>query len=165
MNSRTIGVVAIGVCLALTVGGKVTQAEPGCKIVSGKILEVQIPAPNDIPPGAFGRVLGSVTGSLNGSKTAILRTPPALGIPITTQDIFVTTEGDLLVTNGVAIFTGVAPGTVSDVLTLTVDGAASAGQFAGATGTIVVTGLGFNLGSGPGTTFFELEYRGQICQP
>jgi hypothetical protein len=54
---------------------------------------------------------------------------------------------------------------VSDLLTLDVDGAASTGRFAGATGTIIVTGTGFNLGVGPGATSFDLEYNGQLCYP
>ena len=163
MRFRIFGLVALVVCVSL-IGGKL-RAEPGCKIVRGKILEVQIPSAND----PFGRVLGSVTGALVGSKTAILNSLQPGSAPGTleanTQDIFVTKDGDMLVTTGFAVFTFIGPGTVSDVLTLDVDGAASSGRFAGATGTIIVTGTGFNLGQGPGVTYFDLEYSGQICRP
>lgn len=163
MRFRTFCLIALVVCLSM-VGGAV-RAEPACKTVRGKILEVQVPAAND----PFGRVLGNVTGALVGSKTAILNTLQPGSAPNTleanTQDIFVTKDGDLLVTTGFAVFTFIGPGTVSDVLTLDVDGAASTGRFAGANGTIVVTGTGYNLGQGPGVTYFDLEYSGQICRP
>jgi hypothetical protein len=163
MRFRIFGLIALVVCVGMLGGGEV-RAEPGCKVVKGKILEVQIPAPNE----PFGRVLGSVTGALVGSKTAILTSlqPGAPGtLEADTQDIFVTKEGDMLVTTGFAVFTFIGPGTVSDLLTLEVDGAASTGRFAGATGTIIVTGTGFNLGQGPGATSFDLEYSGQLCYP
>jgi hypothetical protein len=163
MRFRTLGLIALVVCLSMA-GGAV-RAEPGCKTVRGKILEVQVPSAND----PFGRVLGNVTGALVGSKTAILNSLQPGTAPNTleadTQDIFVTKDGDMLVTTGFAVFTFIGPGTVSDVLTLDVDGASSSGQFAGATGTIVVTGTGYNLGQGPGVTYFDLEYSGQICRP
>jgi len=163
MRCRIFGLIGLLVCVCLVGGGKV-RAEPGCKVVQGKILEVQIPAANE----PFGRVLGSVTGALVGSKTAILTSlqPGAPGtLEADTQDIFVTNDGDMLVTTGFAVFTFIGPGTVSDLLTLEVDGASSTGRFAGATGTIIVTGTGFNLGQGPGSTSFDLEYSGQLCSP
>jgi hypothetical protein len=48
-------------------------------------------------------------------------------------------------------------------LTLTVIG--GSGKYAGATGTVYVTGTGYNLfgpNAGPGSTFFDVRYRGQI---
>ncbi|HSL21021.1 MAG TPA: hypothetical protein VK886_05755 [Vicinamibacterales bacterium] len=165
MRAGTIGAIGVGVCVFLIGGGSVARADSGCKTVRGKILEVQIPAPND----PFGRVVGTVTGAINGSASAILTSLVPGAEPgtleATTQDIFVTKKGDMLVTTGNATFTFVDANTVSDVLTLEVDGAASTGRFAGATGTIVATGFGFNLGAGPGQTYFQLEYKGEVCRP
>jgi hypothetical protein len=146
-----------------SIGGNV-RAQSGCQTVQGKILDVQVPAPND----PLGRVLGTVTGALFGSKTSILLTlqPGAPGtLVFESQDIFVEKAGDMLVTTGSGVFTFIGPGTVSEVLTLVVDGLASSGRFAGATGTINVTGTGFNLGQGPGATYLDLDYSGQVCRP
>jgi hypothetical protein len=40
------------------------------------------------------------------------------------------------------------------------------GKYAGATGTINLTGTGYNLfgpAAGPGSTFFDLRYDGTVC--
>jgi hypothetical protein len=138
-----------------------------CKNVSGHIVETLLPfgAPND----PLGRVLGTVTGVLNGSKTAILDSlvpGPGGVLTATTKDIFVTNTRDLLWASGVAVFTpipGQPPGFFTDDLTLTIVG--GSGKFEGATGTIKVVGRSENLFSpNPGDAFFDLDYRGEVCQ-
>ena len=142
-------------------------AAANCKNVSGQIVESLLPfgAPND----PLGRVLGTVTGVLNGSKTAILTSlvPGAEGVlNATTMDIFVTKSRDLLWATGVAVFTpipGQPAGFFTDELTLTVIG--GTGKFEGATGTINVVGESQNLFSpNAGEAFFDLAYSGEVCQ-
>lgn len=163
MTPSIAGRVITALCTLTLLGPGVGQAAAACQTVAGKILEVQVPSSDP-----FGRVAGPVTGTLNGGATAILTSlipGPSDTLTATTEDTFVLNGGDMLVTTGNAVFSPVPgqPGTFADALTLTVNGAASSGRFAGATGTITVTGVGFNLGAGPGVTFFELRYRGEVC--
>jgi hypothetical protein len=156
------GVMALG-----TAGPGHAAENNACHIVSGRIFELEVPANEQNNPINHGRVVGEVTGSLKGAETAILTgaaaPPPGGSIAATTQNVFVNKEGEMLVTDGVATFAFNPDGTVTENLTLTVNGAASTGRFAGTTGTIVANGIGFNFGGGPGVGRFVLRYRGQIC--
>ena len=75
---------------------------------------------------------------------------------------------DQLEAEGAAVFTPI-PGTadVYDVLTLTVTG--GTGKFAGASGEIVATGVGYNffpLPPGPSSanqSYFDFRLSGQLC--
>jgi hypothetical protein len=126
-----------------------------------------IPAPND----PFGRIIGPNTGTLKGAVTAIVTTltpTPSGAFEVTTSDLWVFSPEDQILFSGQATFTPVAGqpvGTVTDRLRLTVS--RGTGQYEGATGTIDVTGTGFNLfgpNAGPGKTYFQLNYTGQICR-
>ncbi len=163
MKLLKLGSAVCLVAMAVAVSAQ-AQGSPECRNVSGIIHEVQIPAPND----PIGRVLGLTAGSLTGSETSILTAPPGPTTP--TFDVFETISGDVLAANGVAIFTPTStPGVVTDDLTLTV--VWGSGKFTGATGTINVTGEGHNVfppgdsRGGPGKTYFNLRYKGNVCVP
>lgn len=159
--------IACALFLATILTPKAGFSGGNCKNVSGHIVESVLPfaAPND----PFGRVLGTVTGVLNGSKTAILTSfVPGEGgvINATSMDIFVTKSRDLLWATGVAVFTpipGQPLGSFHDDLTLTVLG--GTGKFLNATGTIQIVGESQGLFSPtPGDAYFDLDYSGQVCQ-
>jgi hypothetical protein len=143
----------------------VKSQTPGqtCTAVNGKIFERVLPssaAPND----PFGRVVGTITGTLSGSATAVLTSNPRQN-PIGTIDAFATDRG-LLIATGSAVFSPLGnvpggPSVVGDSLELTVT--LGTGEFVGATGTIHATGVG--LGVGPGQGEFILSYTGTICTP
>ena len=151
-----------------------------CRDVSGKGTWTLIPAPND----PLGRVLGPTTGSLKSAVSAYLTafTPLPSGafstksVEVWAVDHDDESDGkskrgatqDLLIFNGSATFTPIANqpiGTVQDALTLTAIG--GTGDYAGATGTIQVTGIGYNVfgpNAATGNTFFKITYRGRICK-
>ncbi len=154
------------------------SAGPGCVKVQGRIHESIIPAPND----PFGRVVGPVTGSLEGVATAIITnlSPTPTGLQATTEDIIVTEDGDKIFFDGSALFTPIpglnpAEGHFTDNLTLTVGiqrkvgndtvTFSGTGKFDQATGTLTVTGEGHFLFLNPlqGNGFFQLRYSGTIC--
>jgi hypothetical protein len=144
------------------------QGNPtNCQNVSGQAQFILIPAPND----PFGRILGPATGTLRAAITAIVTnlTPTPTGaIEATSIETWVMGPLDQLLFDGRATFTplpGQPIGTVDDKLTLTVK--SGTGQYAGATGTIAVTGTGYNLfgpDAGPGKTYFQVNYSGSICR-
>jgi hypothetical protein len=141
-----------------------------CRTVKGKFTEIVVDpflSPND----PFGRVVNYTTGTLTSTGTAILTSvgpgPEPGTIGATTRHAFVVNETDQITATGVAVFTPI-PGTtdVNDVLTLTIEG--GTGAYAGATGQIVATGVGFNffpLPPGPtaGSTYFVFKLEGEIC--
>jgi hypothetical protein len=113
--------------------------------------------------------MGPSTGSLKGSITANFTsvTPqPDGSLSFTSADVWVLGPQDLLVFAGNGAFTPIAGqpiGTVHDSLTLTVT--AGTGAYAGATGTVNVSGIGYNLfgpAAGPGNSFFDVRYDGTI---
>jgi hypothetical protein len=134
-----------------------------CTEVSGKLNEFILPqsaAPND----PFGRILGTVRGSLQGSTTAYLTSfqpSPSGEIKITVTDTFATEEGNQLFTKGAATWTTLKPGFLVVDLTLVVAG--GTGKYRDATGSLKLQGIGNNIA--PGTGQFVQEYRGTICIP
>ena len=135
-----------------------------CQEVSGKFNEFILPresAPND----PFGRVLGNVDGSLEGTTTAFLTSfsPGANGsVHVTTFNVFVTQEGNQLFTRGTADWAFIKAGVYQVELTLSIVG--GTGKYANASGSIAVLGVGNNVLPGrPGQ--FVQEYRGQLCKP
>lgn len=161
----------LGICIAASLfsptvlSGQVNQNN--CQNVAGQAQFIVIPAPND----PFGRILGPSTGTLRAAITAIVTklTPNPNGtIDATSIELWVVNEKDQLLFDGRATFTpipGQPIGTVDDKLTLTVK--SGTGQFQGATGTIAVTGIGYNLfgpDAGPGKTYFQVNYNGSICR-
>jgi hypothetical protein len=143
-------------------------ASGGCHNVSGKGVWTLIPSPND----PIGRTLGPTSGSMRGSTSAYLTslTPnPDGSLGNTTVESWVLDAQDVIQFAGVGTFTplpGEPIGTVSDARTLTAVG--GTGKYAGATGTLNVRGIGFNLfgpNAGPGSTFFDVRFEGTICTP
>ena len=100
---KALIVLGVMVCVPAT-----SFAQQTCTNVSGRIFERVLPnnaAPND----QLGRVLGTVTGSLEGAKTAMITSDPRVN-PISTIDTFGSDKG-LLVLSGRATLTpmGVPP--------------------------------------------------------
>ena len=132
-----------------------------CTEISGKLNELLLPqsaAPND----PFGRILGTVRGSLQGATTAFLTSfvpSPNGDVQVKVNDTFSTDEGNLLYTQGSAYWTAVKPGFLQVNLTLAIAG--GTGKYQSATGTIKVLGIGNNVA--PGTGQFIQEYRGTLC--
>jgi hypothetical protein len=149
--------------------GENPHGAPDCRKVSGQLTETLI-HPLGWPNDPFGRVVGTATGVLAGVETAIVLsiTPnPGNGtIDVETVNVFVTGPGDSLTALGKAVFTPI-PGTanVHDLLELEIQPDESTGKFRGATGTIVMEGIGLNLfpSAVPGETQFYFKYRGRIC--
>jgi hypothetical protein len=175
MSTKTTLTVAILICIFALARPAPSYAQD-CQQVSGRLVEtVVVPflSPND----PFGRVVSHAEGSINAVGTAILTSvAPRPGDPpawiATTRHAFVVTTQDQLAATGVAQLTSI-PGNTTDVddkVTLTVNGAGSGGRFKGATGTIILTGIGHNvyapfpfLGPTAGSTFFVFHYEGTVC--
>lgn len=158
----------LGICVAASLfSPAASSGQDKCQSVAGQATFILIPAPND----PFGRILGPATGTLKAAITAMvtnLTFLPSGAIDATSIETWVMSPQDQVLFNGRATFTPIAGqpiGTVADRLTLTV--ASGTGEFEGATGTIVVTGTGYNLfgpEAGPGKTYFDVTYSGSICR-
>ena len=156
------------VCLTAVLISAPAKADTGekCKVVTGKATWTIVPAPND----PFGRILGPTIGDLKAAVTAIVTSlvpQPDGSLKATSQEVWALGAQDLLIFSGEATFTPIPDepvGTVKDSLKLTVIG--GTGQYAGASGTVEVSGTGFNIfgpAAGPGSSYFEVSYRGNIC--
>lgn len=157
--------------LCLTASLLVTPAMAGdgerCKSVNGHGLWSLIPTSAGEP---LGRVAGPTTGDLKAVVTAYLTglTPTGPGVfNATSVEVWVLSPVDMLIFSGNATFTAIpdTPGHVTDALTLNVIG--GTGAYTGASGTLNVTGTGYNLlspAAGPGSTYFDIRYRGNICR-
>ena len=161
---NVLGVVALFLVLGTSAGFAAPAGK--CQTVTGKGQWTLIPSAND----PLGRVLGPTTGNLKAAVSASLISlapNPDGSLAATSEEVWVVGPTDVIRFAGAATFTPVADapiGTVSDALTLTAVG--GTGKYAGVTGTIHVTGTGYNLfgpAAGPGNTFFDVNYRGSIC--
>ena len=139
-----------------------------CGKVVGRKVETVIPAPGD----PYGRVLGATSGDIKASITAYITTliTDSAGVSrATLTEVWMLGAQDTIYFTGQAVFTpipGQPLGTVADSLTLTAIG--GTGLFTGATGTLQVSGAGFNLfgpNAAPGKTFFDVGFTGTICRP
>jgi len=142
---------ALAACVVLL--GTAIEARADCHNVRGSIAETSIPS-ND----QFGRLLGTVTGVLNGASTVFITSRT----PVTSYDVFVTTSGDMLIAIGAPTRTPV-PGEPGEFIThvdLTVIG--GSGKYAEATGTMTFDGTS-HTGTVPPTA--DLIYKGTVCGP
>ena len=105
----------LALMLCVAVAGTAVEARADCHYVRGSIAETRIPS-ND----QFGRLLGTVTGVLNGASTVITSPPPN----VTSFDVFLMTAGDVLIATGVPTRTPVPgePGEFISHVDLTVVG-------------------------------------------
>ncbi len=182
MNRFVLKAAGLALAFAATVAPSAWAGD--CRNVSGRAVET-VADPFGAPNDPFGRVLAVYDGTINAVGTAILTSiaPGAGGPPnwvATTRHVFVVNERDQLAAVGAANITPVAGSTtdVNDTVTLTINGtdasgtATSTGKYAGATGTIVLTGVGTNFynpfpfpAPTAGATQFVFHYKGQICFP
>jgi hypothetical protein len=150
----------VATALAMAVGVVRAQAAT-CGPVSGKFTEHILPK-DSAPTDVAGRVLGNVDGTLQGSTTAFL-TSIEIGLNgdlhVTTNNVFLTDEGNQLFTRGDANWREIMKGFYQVELTLQVVG--GTGKFTGASGSIKTLGVGNNVG--PGSGMFLQEYRGEVC--
>ena len=163
--TRAVGASALLVALCAFASPSIS-ADDRCKNVTGKAVWTLVPAADPL-----GRLVGPNTGVLKAAATSSLTSlvPQPNGSLIGTGNhVWVLGPQDLLVFSGVATFAPLAGepiGTVSDSETLTV--ISGTGKYAGATGTIIVTGIGYNVfgpAAGPGSTFFDVRYDGTVCR-
>jgi hypothetical protein len=144
----------LAVMLCATMLGTAIEARADCHQVRGSIAETRIPS-ND----QFGRLLGTVTGVLNGASTVFITSPP----PNTrSYDVFLTTAGDVLIAEGIPTRTPVPgePGEFISHVELTVVG--GYGKYLEATGTMTFDGRS-HTGTVPQTV--DLVYKGTVCGP
>ena len=161
-----IALTVVGLNLALP-----NAAHADCRSVHGQLAEYVV-SPFASPNDPLGRTVTTSNGTINSIGTAILTTvgpgptPGTLGA--TTRHLFLVSEGDQLTALGVAVFTPIAGSRdVTTTLTLTITG--GTGEFAGTTGTIIATGVGFNffpLPPGPSSaneSTFVYKLSGELC--
>jgi len=155
--------------LAVIFCAPVAAAKPECRQINVKLSEFVI-TPFVSANDPFGRAVLASQGSLNAVGTAVFTSPPVPGVTpgtlvTTTSHVFVESPADQLTTTGTAVFTFI-PGSpnVYDVVTMTVTG--GTGKYAGATGTLVATGVGFNFLPAPSAankTYYEFILSGELC--
>jgi hypothetical protein len=123
----------LALMLCVAVAGTAVEARADCHHVRGSIAETRIPSNDPI-----GRLLGTVTGVLNGASTVFLTSPPP---NVTSYDVFLTTAGDVLIATGVSAPRTPVPGEPGEFVShvdLTVVG--GSGKYAEATGTMTFDG-------------------------
>ena len=81
----------LALMLCVAVAGTAVEARADCHHVRGSIAESSIPS-ND----QFGRLLGTVTGVLNGASTVFVTSLT----PVRSYDVFLTTSCDVLIAEG-----------------------------------------------------------------
>ena len=101
----------LSLMLCVSLAGTALEARADCHKVRGSIAETSIPS-ND----QFGRLLGTVTGVLNGASTVFITSPPP---NVTSYDVFLTTAGDVLIATGVPTRTPVQASRASSSRTWT----------------------------------------------
>ena len=141
--------------LCLAVFGTVMEARDECQYLRGSIAETRISQGTEPT-----RILGTVTGVLNGAGTVtILSTSPV----VRSLDIFVTKGGDVLRAEGLPTRTpipGAPAGEFSVHVDLEIKG--GFGKYEGAYGTMEFNGVSHTAAVPPNT---ELIYTGTVCGP
>ena len=151
MTRQTNIALALGVVLL----GAAVEARADCKYLRGSIAETRISQGTEPT-----RILGTVTGVLNGAGTVtIISTVPV----VRSLDIFVTKSGDVLRAEGLPTRTpipGAPPGEFSVHVELEIKG--GFGKYEGAYGTMEFNGVSHAAAVPPNT---ELIYTGTVCGP
>ena len=83
----------LALMLCVAVAGTAVEARADCHYVRGSIAETRIPSNDQF----CCRLLGTVTGVLNGASTVFITSPPP---NVTSYDVFLTTAGDVLIATG-----------------------------------------------------------------
>ena len=99
----------LALMLFMAVAGTALEARADCHKVRGSIAETSIPSNDE-----FGRLLGTVTGVLNGASTVFITSPPP---NVTSYDVFLTTAGDVLIATGVSAPSTPVPGEPGEFIT------------------------------------------------
>ena len=149
------GSTQLALVLSLAMLATAAEARAQCQYLRGSISETRISRGTE--PA---RILGTVTGVLNGAVTVTLINPTP---PVRSSDIFVTKSGDVLRAEGLPVRTpipGAPPGEFSVHVDLTITG--GWGKYEGAYGTMEFEGLGHTTAVPPTT---ELIYKGTVCGP
>jgi len=144
---------ALALCVVLP--GAAVEARADCQYVRGSIAETRISLGTEPT-----RILGTVTGVLNGAVTVTLLSPPP---NVRSLDIFVTKSGDVLRAEGIPTRTaipGAPPGEFTTHVDLTITG--GFGKYEGAYGTMESDGLSHTAAVPPTTEFI---YKGTVCGP
>lgn len=166
-DTTASGPSAVGSESSFIPSGPVFERLPaGCRHVQGDAEMTLVPSPND----PNGRTVGPTKGGLKGAATSVV-TGVLVGIhgvfAVFSLDTWVVGPTDLLLASGEATYVpidGAPVGEVSVAGTETING--GTGKYAGATGTLDITGVGHNVFSpngGPGNTWFDLKYDGTVC--
>jgi hypothetical protein len=154
-NATTALVLSLAV-LGGAIDARADSPGADCQRLHGSIDETRIPS-----DATISRLLGTVTGTLNGASTVYITglTPPASAASF---DVFLTKKGDVLWAIGASTRTPVPgqPGEFISHVDLTITG--GYGRYDGATGTMTFDGFS-HAGSVPQTA--ELIYRGEVCGP
>jgi hypothetical protein len=143
----------IALALGAMLLGTAIEARADCHTLRGSIAETRIPS-ND----PLGRLLGTVTGVLSGSSTVFIVSQN----PTRSFDVFLTTQGDVLIANGLPTRTAIPgePGEFTTHVDLTIVG--GSGKYADATGTITFDGISHTTTVPPTV---DLIYKGTVCGP
>jgi len=142
---------ALVLCVMLL--GTAIEARADCQYLRGSIAETRIPS-ND----SLGRLLGNVTGVLNGASTVFITSLN----PVTSYDVFLTNAGDVLTATGHPTRTPIPgePGEFNTHVDLTIIG--GSGKYTEASGTMTFDGTSHTTAVPPGA---DLVYRGSVCGP
>ena len=146
----------IALLLFVTAFGRAIEARADdCQYLRGSIAETRISQGTEPT-----RLLGTVTGVLNGAGTVtILATVPV----VRSLDIFLTKSGDVLRAEGLPTRTpipGAPPGEFSVHVDLQIIG--GSGKYESAFGTMEFDGVSHTTATPPTT---ELIYTGTVCGP
>lgn len=152
-NRKTATALVLGLAVLGTASEARTESHRAdCQYLRGSITETRIPS-NDI-----NRLLGNVTGTLNGASTVFITGQN----PTASFDVFLTKKGDLLMAVGAPTRTPIPgqPGEFTSHVDLTITGGSD--KYEGATGMMTFDGVSHTLTVPPSA---DLVYRGTVCGP
>ena len=177
MRVWNLGKASVLLASALSLGSPASGGE--CHHVAGKVVQTPL-ATYGAPMDPFGRGLSTATGTINGVGSTIVTSvamgpdgPASGNWNAICRDLYVVNPQDQLVFDGMTAVSAI-PGNYTDAnstTVLAVNGAMSLGRFAGATGTVTLTGVAYDFygqsfpfpGAAPGASYFVGQYEGEIC--